>query len=80
MLHSLFNHGQLDFHSIPELCRETRWTGMNSIKKPQKLEKSADLDLVVFVMMNLVYQTGVMVKVICTSRWGGCPGVTGKEK
>lgn len=37
---------------------------MNSIKKTPKLEKSADLDLVVFVMKNLVYQTGVMVKVI----------------
>lgn len=70
----------MDFQSSPQLCRETCWTGMNSIKKPQKLEKSADLDLVVFVMKNLVYQTGVLVKVICTSRWRGCPGVSGNGK
>lgn len=41
---------------------------MNSIKKSQKLGKSADLDLVVFVMKNLVSQTGVMVKALRTPR------------
>lgn len=36
--------------------------------KPKKLHRPADVDLVVFVMTNLVYQRGVVVKDVYTSR------------
>lgn len=55
---------------------------MNSIKKPQKLEKSAHLDLVVFVMKNLgsFLPTRSDGEGYMYFKVRECPGVTGNGK